>query len=122
MEFWGDESKILRVISNLVDNAIKFSPVGAHMRLSAARESGAAVLTVSDDGPGIPAADLPYIFDRFYRAHTGRTQGAGLGLAIARALVLAQDGQLAVTSEPGRGTRFSVKMPLFLAPPAPPEF
>jgi heavy metal sensor kinase len=113
MEFWGDESKMLRVLANLVDNALKFSPAGSRVRLAAASEAGLAVLTVSDEGPGIPAADQPHIFERFYRGHQpGGAEGSGLGLAIARALVLAQDGTLAVTSDAGHETRATIKMPL----------
>ena len=110
--FWGDKSKTLRVFSNLVENALKFSEAGSRVILSAAREGDGVALAVTDYGRGIPASDLPHIFDRFYRGQDGRTDGAGLGLAIARALVLAQGGTLTVESEPGRGTTCTVKLPL----------
>jgi len=108
--FRGDEPKMLRVLFNLLDNALKFSPSGTTITLSAEREGNLLNLYVSDQGPGIAPEALPHIFDRFYRGTNGRAPGTGLGLAIARALVLAQDGTLEVTTTPPKGATFTVQM------------
>lgn len=110
--FWGDEQKMLRVLFNLVNNALEYSPSGAQVILAAARKGDAIRLSVSDQGPGITSDALPLVFDRFYRSTNGRSGGAGLGLAIARAMVQAQSGEIAGESEPGKGTTFTVKMPM----------
>jgi heavy metal sensor kinase len=110
--FWGDESATLRVLSNLVENALKYSEPGGRVRLSAARNSDMIALVVADEGHGIPATDLPHIFDRFYRGRDAHADGTGLGLAIARALVLAQGGTLTIASEAGHGTTCTVRLPL----------
>jgi heavy metal sensor kinase len=109
--FRADEQKMLRTLFNLVDNALKFSPPEKVVRLSAAREGERVSLRVSDQGYGIAPDALPYIFDRFYRGTNGHAAGAGLGLAIARALVLAQGGTLSVDSAAGPGTCFAILMP-----------
>ncbi len=111
---WGDVDQMLRVFFNLVDNALKFSTPGGSVTLTATGEAERTVFTVADTGVGIPPEDLPHIFERFYRAdeaHTSRTGGSGLGLSIARSLVLAQGGRMEVHSTVGRGTTFVVKMP-----------
>ena len=124
---FGDPDRLLQVAGNLLDNALKFTPAGGHVtvRVDRAGEgapeaggslsgpSGAAVrLTVTDDGPGIDPADLPFVFDRFYRGQDSRgTAGAGLGLAICRALVEAQGGAIVAEDAPGGGARFSVYLP-----------
>jgi heavy metal sensor kinase len=110
LRFWGDEPKMLRILFNLVDNALKFAPPGTCVLLSAARTGDTVSLRVSDQGPGIPSDALPYIFDRFYRGTNGRASGAGLGLAIARALVQAQGGTISAESELGKGTTFTIEM------------
>jgi heavy metal sensor kinase len=109
--FWADEQKMLRTLFNLVDNALKFSPPEKVVRLTAAREGERVSLRVSDQGCGIAPDALPYIFDRFYRGTNGHAPGAGLGLAIARALVLAQGGTLSVDHAAGPGTSFAILMP-----------
>ena len=110
--FWGDEQKMLRVLFNLVDNALKFSPPDRRVLLTAARNGDDVSLCVSDQGPGIASDALPHIFERFYRGTNGRASGAGLGLAIARALVQAQGGKIAGESALGKGTTFTVEMPM----------
>ena len=110
--FWGDEQKMLRTLFNLMDNALKFSPPDTRVLLSAASKGDTVSLCVSDQGPGIASDALPHIFDRFYRGTDGCASGAGLGLAIARALVHAQGGAISVESESGKGTTFTVEMPM----------
>jgi two-component system sensor histidine kinase MprB len=111
----GDPDALERAIGNLVDNAVKWSPAGGRIRISAV---GGAV-EVSDDGPGIPAADLPYIFDRFYRSATARAlPGSGLGLAIVRRIADLHDGT--VEAIPLRqGMKFRLSLPeIAVDPPA----
>lgn len=112
LQFWGDEQKMLRILMNLVDNALAFSPPETCVLLSAMRSDDAVSLCVSDQGPGIDAEALPYIFERFYRGANGRAGGAGLGLAIARAFVQAQGGTISGASALGKGTTFIVELPI----------
>lgn len=109
--FRGDEPKTLRALFNLVDNAVKFSPSGTTVALIAEREHDVINFRVCDQGPGIAPDALPHIFDRFYRGANEPAPGAGLGLAIARALVLAQDGTIDVTNTMPKGATFTVRMP-----------
>ena len=112
LQFWGDEQKMLRILFNLVDNAITFSPPDTCVLLSATRSGDSVSLCVSDQGSGIAAEALPYIFDRFYRGANGRARGAGLGLAIARAFVQAQGGEISVARALGTGTTFTIELPM----------
>jgi signal transduction histidine kinase len=105
--------KLQRVLHNLVSNALRHTPPDGTVTLRAAPEGGVARIEVSDTGEGIPAEDLPRVFDRSFRGEQSRTRsekedapGAGLGLAIARGLVEAHGGTLAVESDPGHGSRF----------------
>ena len=110
----GDAGRLGRVILNLVVNAILHNPAGVTVTVTTGVRDGQAVLTVSDDGRGIAAADLPRIFDRFHRADASRsrhTGGAGLGLAIVKQAVEAHGGTIAVTSDVGRGTTFTASLP-----------
>ena len=119
----GDRDRLLQVAGNLLDNALKFTPAGGHVTVVVAPVEAAGTgsppltglavsLTVTDDGPGIDPVDLPFVFDRFYRARESRgTPGAGLGLAICRALVEAQGGSIAAAEAPGGGARFTVLLP-----------
>lgn len=115
----GDEDRLKQLLLNLVDNGIKYTQPGGAVRLSLAKDGGWAQLTVSDTGIGIPAEDLPHIFDRFYRVDKarGRAQGgSGLGLAIAKWIVQAHGGAIKVESIVGQGTTFVVTLPLYQAP------
>ena len=111
----GDACALERVCLNLVENAIRYSPAGESVMLSAVVEKGEAVLCVSDTGPGIGAEHLPHLFERFYRVDKARSRehgGAGLGLAIVEALVKAHGGSVAVSSAVGHGTTFTIRLPM----------
>ncbi len=122
----ADEDQLGRLTLNLIDNAIKYTPEGGEVRvrLSSTRSSGGsserqALLEVSDTGIGISAADIPRIFDRFYRVDKARSRsqgGSGLGLAICRWIVEAHGGRIDVQSRPGAGTTFTVRLPDATAP------
>ena len=110
----GDEERLTQVLSNLLSNAIKYSPAGGRVAVRGRVEPQQVVISVSDEGPGIAAADLPRVFDRFYRADsdlTKRAKGAGLGLFLAKAIVEAHNGRIWAESMPGKGTTFSFSLP-----------
>jgi signal transduction histidine kinase len=115
---WTDQLEA--IIFNLLDNAIRYTPPGGEVRFEVSVTEGRCILRVQDNGPGIPAEDLPRIFDRFYRvdkarsrqaAHFGIGSGSGLGLSIAKALAEANGGTLQVESTPGHGTTFMLSFP-----------
>jgi signal transduction histidine kinase len=114
----GDEESLRRVMLILLDNALKYTPVRdeegrGRVVVSLERNNGQAVLRVSDTGIGIDPEDLPHIFERFYRADRARSrQGTGLGLSIAQTLVERLDGHITVESTLGKGSTFSVWLPL----------
>ncbi len=107
----GDADRLEQVFSNLVDNAIKNSLPGAEIRITARKREGFVDISVEDHGAGIPPEQLPYVFERFYQAMGVRT-GVGLGLAIARQIVLGHGGDIVVTSSPGERTVFTVSLPV----------
>jgi heavy metal sensor kinase len=108
----GSGDHLERVVRNLVDNALKYTPPGGHVTLALRRAGTEAEVSVRDDGVGIPPEDLPHVFERFYRAPAVRGRsGAGLGLAIAASIVRAHGGHLSVDSAPGRGSTFTVWLP-----------
>jgi signal transduction histidine kinase len=112
----GDRDRLDQLVLILIDNAIKHSPTGGVVRLELIvdRRAGSARVLVTDEGPGIPAADLERIFEPFERV-TGSQRakgGAGLGLAIARQLASRQGADLSVSSPPGKGATFSLGIPL----------
>jgi signal transduction histidine kinase len=103
---------LLRVVSNLLDNAIKFSPPGGTVRVSAADEGPLVALSVKDDGRGINEQNLGRVFERFYKGDSSRAEpGVGLGLAIVKHLVRAHGGTATVESRPGAGATFTVRLP-----------
>lgn len=109
---WCDEQRLAQVLRALVDNAVKFSPQGSSVRVATRAEASWATIVVSDDGPGIPAAELPHVFERFHRGSEERatTSGAGLGLSIARELTEKMGGSVRADSG-GGGASFSVRLP-----------
>jgi signal transduction histidine kinase len=113
----GDRSRLRQLLQNLLSNAIKYTPTGGNVWVASATEDGRVVLTVRDAGIGIAPGDLPHIFDRFWRAdparsRTGSRPGAGLGLAISKWIAEAHGGSIEVQSKPGRGTTFTVTLPI----------
>jgi PAS domain S-box-containing protein len=108
----GDETRIQQVLTNLVGNAIKYSPGGA-IRISGEVRADNVIVCVSDEGPGIAPEDIPHVFDRFYRGTdmAKHTKGAGLGLYLTKAIVEAHGGRIWVDTSPGRGTRMFFSLP-----------
>ena len=107
----GDAGRLDQVLSNLVANALQHTPAGGTITLSAARSPEGVRLKVTDNGRGIPAEDLPNIFDRFWRSDERRQSGSGLGLAIARQLVQAHGGSISVESQLNQGSTFTINLP-----------
>jgi signal transduction histidine kinase len=113
----GDEALLRHILGNLLSNAVKYSPPGEPVRLEVQRDGEHAVLTVADRGVGIPAADLPKIFQAFQRAgNVGQIAGTGLGLVIVQRCVDLHGGTIDLQSEVGQGTRVTVRLPLFQKP------
>lgn len=109
----ADRNRLLQTLTNLIDNAIKYTPQGGQVTLSATRCDSQLVLTITDTGVGIPSEDLPYIWDRLYRGDKSRSQrGLGLGLSFVKAIVQAHGGGVTVHSTPGKGSVFTVALPL----------
>lgn len=111
----ADSHLLERAVGNLLDNALRYTPPGGEIAISWRREAERLTFTVADSGPGIPAKDLPHIFDPFYRAETSRsleTGGAGLGLTIARKIVQAHGGDIAARNRPSGGAEFTGWLPL----------
>jgi len=111
----GDAGRLDQVLSNLVSNAIRHTPPAGQVVLAASQVDNSVRITVTDTGEGIAAADLPFIFDRFWRGDRARSHsggaGSGLGLSIANQLVKAHGGKIDVASEPGQGTTFTINLP-----------
>ena len=111
----GDEELIKRLILNLLDNAVKYTPKGGEISLGLARQNGNAEIVVRDTGIGIAAADQARVFDRFFRVDKARARalgGAGLGLSIAQWIVEAHGGEISLLSTPGEGSTFTVVLPV----------
>ena len=111
----GDESKLSQVVYNLIDNAVKYTPAGGLVAVTLTADSREAVLTVRDNGIGIPEQDIAHIFDRFYRVDKARsraTGGTGLGLSIVRQMVQLHGGEITVTSAANEGSVFTVTLPI----------
>lgn len=109
----GDESLLVQALVNLIENAAKYSAAGGSITLSVERRGLSAEFTVADEGPGMPPADIPHVFEPFYRGNGAgkRTQGSGLGLAIVKGFVGLSDGTVRVENSP-RGARFVISLPL----------
>ena len=115
----ADETRLAQVLSNLLSNALRYTPAGGRIVLGAVAHGSTLTLSVQDTGQGIAPADLPYIFNRFYQADQARSEEngeSGLGLAIARALVEAHGGTIEVQSELGKGSTFLIHLPLAAEP------
>jgi len=107
----GDTRMIQRMLSNLVDNAIKYTPTGGSVNISVGENDGQVIVSVSDTGIGLSPSDLPRIFERFYRCDQSRSQaGIGLGLSLARAVARAHGGDITVVSTPNQGSTFTVNL------------
>jgi signal transduction histidine kinase len=120
LEVSGDHVHLRRLLFNLVDNAIKYTPANGTVRVTIAPGDGFAQVSVEDTGIGIPAGEQERVFQRFYRSADARSQaqgGSGLGLSIVKSITEAHEGRIEVESEPGRGSVFKVRLPL----PEPPE-
>lgn len=115
----GDPQHLARVFVNFLSNAIKYTPEGGEIRVGVRKDGDTAVATVSDTGCGIPAEDVPKLFQEFFRANDPINQevrGTGLGLALVKRIIEAHHGQVRVASEKGRGTTFTITLPLTEAP------
>lgn len=111
-----DADRMTQVLVNLLDNALRYTPAGGWINLSAKREQEGVEISVIDSGAGIPAQDLDHLFERFYRGDKSRQReegGSGLGLAIARSLVESHGGEIRVESQPGEGARFIIELPIY---------
>ncbi len=111
----GDAEALRRLFLILIDNSVKYNAEGGHVRIALGTSNGQAICSVSDSGIGISKEDLNHIFDRFWRADKVRSRGmggAGLGLSIARWIVDRHEGTIQVTSQPGKGSTFTVQLPL----------
>ncbi len=105
----GVPARLARLLTNLLDNAAKFSPPGTPVEVRLTAHDDGLELTVRDHGPGIPAEDVPYVFDRFYRAEAARAlPGSGLGLAMARQIARAHGAELTAGAAPGGGALFTL--------------
>jgi two-component system, OmpR family, sensor histidine kinase KdpD len=110
---WVDGELIEVALRQLVDNALKYSPAGSPVSLTGKSKDGRVIVSVADQGPGIPEAEQGRIFEKFYRAEASRHQipGAGLGLVIAREIIHAHGGEIWVESQPGEGSIFQFTLP-----------
>lgn len=111
----GDRARVKQVIVNLLDNAIKYTPAGGKIEVSVMRDDGKALLEVADNGIGVSRDALPHVFERFYRVDKARSRelgGAGLGLSIVKSICLAHHGKVEARSKEGKGTRFTVELPV----------
>ncbi len=121
LEVMGDQRRLERVFYNLLNNASRYAPDDSTVTLYAHAEGEEVIIKVSDQGPGVPLEAQPHLFERFFRVDDARNnqkgEGAGLGLAICKHIVLAHQGSISVQSEPGHGATFEVRLPLSSANP-----
>ena len=112
----GDRLRLGQLLSNLVSNAVKFTPEGGQVGIRVREQDGTCQVEVTDSGIGIPVADRAHLFERFYRASTATgTAGSGLGLAISKAIAEAHGGTIRIADSSGSGTRVLVEIPLHVA-------
>jgi two-component system sensor histidine kinase KdpD len=116
-----DFTLMQQVLTNLLLNAVVHTPPKTSVQVRANAQGGVLTISVLDDGPGLPRHALPFIFDKFYRAPSARTQGTGLGLAIVKGLVEAQGGHVEAANRPEGGAAFRIRLPISEPPPAPVE-
>jgi PAS domain S-box-containing protein len=115
----ADRERVHQVLSNLLGNAIKFTPAGGTLTVTAEREERCVAFVVSDTGPGIAAEDLPRVFDRFWRGKSSDHKGVGLGLWICKGIVQSHGGEITAQSTPGHGCKFRFTLPLAPVHPVP---
>ncbi len=121
-DIMADPERMAQVLGNLLTNALRHTPAGGRIDLSAQAQGQAVALTVQDTGEGMPADVVPHVFDRFYRGAPPRSQQngeSGLGLAIAKSIVEAHGGRISVASTLGQGTAFTVTLPAAATQPLP---
>jgi len=112
---FADRERVHQVLFNLLDNAVRFTPMGGRVTVTASAHNGSIDVAVVDTGPGIAAEHLPRVFERFYRVDASRSRddgGTGIGLAIARSVVEAHGGRIWAESEPGKGSTFTFELPV----------
>ena len=112
---YADRERVHQVLFNLLDNAVRFTPPGGEVTVSASRHNGTCEIRVADTGAGIPLEHLPKLFERFYRVDPARSRddgGTGIGLAIARSVVEAHGGHIWAESEAGKGSTFTFELPV----------
>jgi signal transduction histidine kinase len=107
-----DRDRIVQALGNLIGNALKFTPPGGRVTVSARRSEEGVLLSVADTGPGIPAAQVPRLFDRYWQANTADRRGVGLGLSIVQGIAAAHGGEVRVDTAEGAGTTFTLALPL----------
>ena len=112
----GDRDRLIQALTNLAGNALKFTPPGGTVRISAGRQKSAVLFAVEDTGSGIPETEMPHLFEPFWQSKKTAHLGAGLGLKIAKAIVEAHGGSIEVTNVPAGGARFTIALPPTLPP------
>jgi signal transduction histidine kinase len=112
-----DSELISKVLSNLIDNAIKYSPENTEVFITTRESGNRIIITIRDEGPGIPESEIPNLFSRFYRVkndNTYRVKGTGLGLYLSKYFIEAHQGSIELASPPGLGTTFTISLPVAL--------
>lgn len=111
IEYTGNENLFMHVWTNLIENAIKYSPIQSLISIKLTQENNKILFTIDDEGTGIPEESMQHIFDRFYQADTSRkSEGNGLGLALVKQIVTISNGDISVSNLPGKGCRFTVQL------------